>query len=106
MKERIEIKKENDAHYRFEVKNEAGQFLFGSVAFSNEKDAKTSLAQLQSANNTYVYERKTDYDGRFHFRLKTADSRILGKSGSYQSQAGMENGIKQMKFHLASINLG
>jgi len=105
MKELFSINKEQDQNYRFVVKNEVGEFLFNSIPFSNKKDVKTTIAQIQSSNsNAFIFERKTNYEGKFHFNLKTNDRRILGNSGLFQSKAGMENGIKQMKNHLSNLS--
>jgi len=97
----FEIKKKDDS-YCFEVQNEAGQHLFSSVPFSAKNEIEHTLAQLKASSNTVVFERKTNYEGRFQFNLKTIDRGVLGNSTLFQSQVGMENGIKQMKNHLAS----
>lgn len=104
MKERFNIKKEHDKAYRFEVKNEKGHALFNSILFSNKEEAKMIVKELQAFDlGSFVFERKTNYDGKFHFKLKTKDSRILGHSGFFNSQAGLENGIKHMQNHLTTL---
>ena len=101
MRKLFKINKENEQDYRFEVKNEAGQSLFNSVPFSKKSEAKTTIKKLQTADtNKLLFERKTNYDGKFQFNIKTTDSIIIGNSSLFQSQAGMENAIRQMKRHL------
>jgi len=47
-------------------------------------------------------ERKTNIDGKFLFSIKKNQG-IIGHSGLFSSEAGMENGIKNLKNHLANL---
>lgn len=101
MENYVQINQENDQVFRFEVKNEAGDYLFSSIPFVNKRKAEINLEKLQSTDvGALIFERKTNYEGKFHFNLKSANRQIIGKSGFFQSKAGMENGIKHLKNHL------
>jgi len=43
------------------------------------------------------FERKTNHKGEFQFSLKDSDGKIIGHSQNYNSEAGMENGIKNLR---------
>ncbi len=50
-----------------------------------------------------VFERKTDYNGKFLFILKNSEGKVLGNSMLYNSEAGMENGIKNLKTSISLL---
>jgi len=43
------------------------------------------------------FERTTNHGGDFQFRLKNINGELIGNSLSYSSEAGMENGIKNLR---------
>lgn len=99
----IEIKKVEPKQYEFWVKSESGKILLKSIPFEDKKTlAKTveSLSQIKAAPKQF--ERKTNFNGQFLFELKSEHGEILGKSGLYSSEAGMENGIKNLSGCLIS----
>ncbi len=48
-------------------------------------------------NDPGKFERKTNHSGAFMFSLKDENGKIVGYSQCYNSEAGMENGIKNLK---------
>lgn len=104
----IEIIREREKDYRFTLKSESGSVLLNSVIFKNENEVKKivqSLRKIQQKRN--VFERKTNHKGEFVFNLKKIDGELIGTSQSYGSEAGMENGIKNVKrriLHLSNSN--
>ena len=104
MKELHHIIKEDNNHYRFEIRNESDQLLFMSASFPNKAELMAVIKDLQSFDSArFLMERKTDYQGKFQFQLKNIDGLIIGDSGLFDSQAGMENGIKHLKKSIAKI---
>lgn len=99
----IEIKKENENAYIFSLKAESGTTLLNSITFSNENKVKEVLRSLKS-NTIKVFERKTDYTGKFLFNLKNTNGNIIGSSQLYSSEAGMENGIKNLQNRIISLS--
>ncbi|HAI37493.1 MAG TPA: hypothetical protein DCM40_04830, partial [Maribacter sp.] len=55
---------------------------------STIKDIKA----LKKSNGKF-FERRTNTDGKFLVELKNSTGKIVGSSGLYTSEAGMENGI-------------
>ena len=100
----LEIKEEKNQTYRFELRSVDGLLLLESVPYTSKQQMKTAIANMNPAfSKLLLFERKTDYDGKFLFLLKNADRLLIGKSGIFESEAGMENGIKHLKKRLADL---
>ena len=100
----VEIKEETNQSYRFELKSVDGILLLQSDSFESKEHVKTALTRLNPMHfKSFLFERKTDYTGKFLFHLKNADRTLIGKSGVFESEAGMENGIKHLKKRLTDL---
>ncbi len=100
----IEIFKEMDNTYRFQLKSANGQGIFSSVPFANEEEIARVIAELRPlVHKTAVFERKTDYEGKFLFNLKSSSGDTIGNSRLFDSEAGMENGIKNLKKQITAL---
>lgn len=101
----IEIKKHNENTYRFKVSTSAGNTILESIDFLYIEDLKKLVAELQSCiNERNIIERKTDHSGKFLFHLKNMEGQLIGNSQLYSSEAGMENGIKNLKTYFDTIS--
>ena len=99
----IEIKKEQPDSYYFYLKTEDGNTLLKSIGFPSRKEAEAVIQQLPSLmQNQIAFERQTSHQGQFLFRLKDFSGKILGSSQLYNSEAGMENGIKNLRNSIVS----
>ena len=97
----IQIEEKNKGRFRFILKNAAGSPLFESTSFPSQEAAQLTLAQLSSAQRTYAqFERQTDHNGNFQFQLRSMQGERIGKSITFYSEAGMENGIKDFRRYL------
>ncbi|GAB5474433.1 MAG: hypothetical protein Mars2KO_25320 [Maribacter sp.] len=98
------IKEKDDDSFRFSLKAESGSVLLTSALFQNEGEVSRivqSLGILQGKRN--AFERKTNHDGQFLFHLKNVNGEVIGTSQSYRSEAGMENGIKNLKKRILDL---
>lgn len=94
----IEIEKTRDSEYHFRLKSESGHVLLKSVRFNDKKEVEKIIRGLTGIQNKHhAFERKTDHNGKFLFNLKAENGQLLGSSQRYSSEAGMENGIKNLK---------
>ena len=101
----FEIRKETDKTYRFNLKSMGGLNLLGSVPFKSKDLIKKTISELKpTTSNSLLFERKTDYNGKFLFNLKNSSGQLIGNSGLFESEAGMENGIKHVKKHIADLS--
>jgi uncharacterized protein YegP (UPF0339 family) len=89
----VEIVKNNKGNFELHIKSSTGSSLLKSVPFKSEADAKSILNQALSKT---IFERKTNHQGKFIIALKTAEGNQIGESNTYTSEAGMENGIKNL----------
>ncbi len=100
----IEIKKEGEGSYHFNLKTHDGNQLLRSVNFGSREEIDGIVSQLPALLEDHmVFERQTDHDGRFRFQLKDATGKPLGNSQLYHSEAGMENGIKNLRNRISSL---
>ena len=100
----IEIKKYKGNGYAFTLKAEDGGSLLNSITFASEDEVKSTVARLQETKGTQnIFERRTNHEGKFLFSMKDANGQLIGRSGLYSSEAGMENGIKNVRNRLSSL---
>ncbi len=101
----LQIKKGKDDSYRFRLLSENGRALLTSVPFTEKEDAERAMEQLRtSAELQNVFERKTNHNGQFLFSLKDVYGNLIAHSGTYNSEAGMENGIKNLKNRIGNLS--
>lgn len=101
----IEIRKDVSEDYSFVLRAESGHILFKSVLFSNKKEA---LGIANGLNRFVIkssnFERKTNHTGQFLFNFKNNEGVLIGSSQLYNSEAGMENGIKNLTNRITTIS--
>ncbi|MEX0291580.1 MAG: DUF1508 domain-containing protein [Flavobacteriaceae bacterium] len=101
----IEIKKGTDNTYQFKLTTSDGNTLLNSIYFETKAEAQKTVENLNPLlERQTVFERRTDHDGKFLFKLKDLDGKVIGSSLRYSSEAGMENGIKNLKRRIAHIS--
>lgn len=100
----IEVFANKDNTYQFQVKSNSGVTLLNSVSFKDKSIVETTLKNFSNAETSkYTVERKTNFDGKFLFQLKSKTGVLLGTSGLYSSEAGMENGIKNLAKNITAV---
>lgn len=100
----IQTHSDTDGNFRFSLKTENGNILLNSIPFSVKFEMDKALRKLKTMPLTRnQFERKTNTEGQFLFRLKDNDGRAMGHSEPYDSEAGMENGIKNFREQIQSF---
>lgn len=95
---------DTDNTYRFSLETKSGNILLKSVAFSDKFEMDKIIRKLDSILLTRNhFERKTNTEGKFLFSLKDDVGRTIGHSEPYDSEAGMENGIKNLREQIKSL---
>jgi len=91
----IKIDKNKDGLFQFVLASENGKTLLKSISFSSENEIDKTINDIKVLKNTKgkLFERRTNTDGKFLVELKNSIGEIVGSSGLYSSEAGMENGI-------------
>ena len=95
----IEIYNDNDLNYRFSLKAKSGHTLLNSIDFTNK-------IQMNEAITRSHFERKTNHTGQFLFNLKDGTGNVIGRSQLYDSEMGMENGIKNLQNRIEALRNG
>ena len=100
----IEINKSENNTFQFSLKSAEGQTILRSIDFESEAEIKKTVNGLKPlALKANCIERKTNYEGYFLFNLKDENGRIIGNSSLYDSEAGMENGISNLRKRISSL---
>ena len=97
----IDIKKEKNNSYRFVVTSEEGNALLQSIPFPTKKELDTTVKKLSPLmKKPSVFERTTNHNGQF----QDTSGSIIGSSNTYTSEAGMENGITNVRKRIALLS--
>lgn len=100
----IEVFQDRDNKNRFQIKSAAGGVLLKSSPFTDAESLENTLAKIKKTATAHLlFERHTNHDGKFLFKLKLQNGTHVGNSQLYDSEAGMENGIKNLKAVLSTL---
>ncbi len=87
-----------DTSCYFSLKTESGNTLLTSVSFPDKTEMDETIKSLGAATlNRNHFERNTNTGGKFLFSLKDDKGGTIGHSEPFDSEAGMENGIKNLR---------
>ncbi|MAU72825.1 MAG: hypothetical protein CML04_12090 [Pseudozobellia sp.] len=93
----LDTLKNQEGEFQFLIKAKSGQILLESSFFATEEKLNRAISHLTNSDlSTNDFERKTSHDGQFFFRFNEDDGTELAKSQLYDSEMGMENGIKNL----------
>ena len=100
----IEIIQKGPGSFQFHLKTDDGNNLLRSIEFSSREEINGIVEQLHALMEDHmVFERQTNHHGKFLFLLKDVHGKPLGSSQLYNSEAGMENGIKNLRARIAQL---
>ncbi|WP_149275580.1 YegP family protein [Pareuzebyella sediminis] len=100
----IEILHDSTNGYRYHIKAQSGNILFNSIPYSTRQKAEQAVNDLRGMQITRnQFERKTDHEGRFLFYIYDKQGKLLGDSQLYDSEMGLENGIKNLLQQFAKL---
>jgi len=79
--------------------------LLKGTSYKTEREVHDAIKSLYSlVFQPNLFQRKTDHSGYFLFDLKNIDGKLLGSSQLYNSEAGLENGIKNLKKRVLELS--
>lgn len=94
----IFINKDIDNNYSFNLKAPNGKVLLTSICFHNKLKVSKTIKTLHAESlKELSFERKTNFEGKFLCNLKNKEGSVIGHSQLYSSEAGLENGISNLK---------
>ncbi|WP_209403041.1 YegP family protein [Pseudozobellia sp. WGM2] len=93
----IRILENKNVGYYFILEAQSGQTLLKSIDFTNKDAVQKAIESLHNLSfNRNHFERKTNNTGQFFFNLNDDKANLIGTSQLYDSEMGMENGIKNL----------
>jgi uncharacterized protein YegP (UPF0339 family) len=92
-----EIAKNDSGQFSFVLKAANSQIVLRSEQYMSKASALGGVASVQTNSPRDArYELATAKDGRFYFNLKAANSRVIGTSQMYASEATRATGIESV----------
>lgn len=87
-----------NGEFQFNLQASNGQTILTSEGYSSKAACKGGIESVKkNSPDDGRYERKTTSGGKYHFNLTSTNGQVIGSSQTYESQAGMENGIASVK---------
>ncbi len=87
-----------DHQFYFRLQAENGEPILASEGYTSKASGENGIASVrENSPDDDRYERKTSKDGKRYFVLVAKNGEPIGKSETYESTAGMENGIEAVK---------
>jgi uncharacterized protein YegP (UPF0339 family) len=87
-----------DDKFYFNLTAANGQVILSSQGYKTMEGCKNGIASVKkNSSNKKHFERKDSKDGSHYFVLKAANSKVIGKSQMYKTNASSENGIESIK---------
>ena len=96
---RYEIFKDQKGEFRFNLKDTNYQtILTASEGYREKSDCKAAVGICQE-NSPYDknYDRRTTVSGKYYFTLRSNNGRDIGRSEDYNTVAGRDEGINNVK---------
>ncbi len=101
----IQIIKKEDNTFTFQLKTKNNIVLLQGSSFNSREELNNTIKNaIHKMDSLIIFERKTATNGKFLFNLTNLEGEIIGYSQFYNSEAGMENGIKNLKNSFISLN--
>ena len=93
----FEVYKDKAGEYRFRLKASNGETVLASEGYSAKAGCMNGIESVKE--NSQIPERFEKYEdksGKFRFRLKAANGQVIGVGEAYESESGLEAGIKSV----------
>jgi len=92
------IEKNENNMFVFHLKSDHNHTIATSKPYKKVSLIETEIDYInQNTNLDRIYERKTNNEGKFYFKILDIKLNTTAKSQFYSSKAGLENGIKAAK---------
>ena len=88
---------EKSKEYYFRLKAKNGQVILRSEGYTTKASCENGVASVKkNAETENRYERLESKNGKAYFNLKAGNGQVIGTSEMYESNSGMNNGIKSV----------
>jgi uncharacterized protein len=94
----FEIRTRSDGQFMFNLKEGKHEIILISEAYTTKAACVNGIESVKkNAPDDDRYRRITAPDGKFRFALAAPNGQVVGGSGSYETEAACEDGIKFVK---------
>jgi uncharacterized protein YegP (UPF0339 family) len=88
------VNKAKDGQTYFNLKTDEGALLLKSEMYTTRSACNNGIESVRkNCSEEKRYERKVSEDNRHFFNLRATNGQVIGTSGFYESEDGMEKGI-------------
>lgn len=95
---KFRIFKGRDGQFYYHLTAPNYEKILSGEGYSTKRACEDGVASVKiNAPYDFRYERKPSADGKFYFTLKGANGEPIGKSETYNTNAGREGGIDSVK---------
>ena len=94
---KFEVYKDKAGEFRFRLKAGNGQNILSSEGYSAKASCMNGIESVKK--NSQIpdrFEKKETASGKFSFRLCASNGQCVGRSQSYSSESGCDNGMKSV----------
>ena len=94
---KFEVYKDKAGEFRFRLKAGNGQNILSSEGYSAKTSCMNGIESvMKNSQNPDRFEKKKTASGKFSFRLCATNGQCIGRSQSYSSESGCDNGMKSV----------
>jgi len=87
-----------DGQFYFRLIARNGEPILASEGYTSKAGCKNGIESVKkNAVKDEQYKRLTASNGEFYFNLVAVNGEVIGKSETYQTEQGRENGIEAVK---------
>ena len=87
-----------DGQFYFRLIARNGEPILASEGYTTKSSCKNGIASVKkNAKKDAQYKLLTASNGQFYFNLIAGNNQVIGKSETYKSKQGRDNGIKAVK---------
>ena len=88
----------SDDQFYFRLSARNGETILSSEGYTSKSGCMNGIeAVKENAPDDERYERGTASNGQFYFNLVAKNGEVIGKSETYTSESGRDNGIEAVK---------
>ena len=88
----------NDEQFYFRLTARNGEIILSSEGYTSKSGCMNGIDSVkENVADDEQFERLTAADGQFYFNLVAKNGEVIGKSETYTSESGRDNGIEAVK---------
>ncbi len=91
---KFEIFTDKAGKYRFRLKAGNGEIILSSQGYASKRGCRTGIQSVQrNATDPDCFDKQISDSGKYSFCLCAKNGQVIGRSQTYKSDSGRDNGI-------------